>query len=548
MPNSSFDPGLVPSRRPKLTHLDVEYMLATAIRRREMFQAARSRLRSEQFGPAEKEQRIIWAAARDFFEQHGHLANRVTLKVWAASRASRDESCTPQDIESLCARIDALFSVPLDTLEISVALGFLRRFLEDRLTLEMADALQSEDSPSDFFAFLQNVRTRASDISVLTEEGVEETFPENWSIGDDRLEVTSTGLPFLDYYLGGGMAPGEVALLLGAFGSRKSLLGLQLAIEQAQFYYSEWVENGRQGPLKQVYFLSYEDPKQEVRLRTISCAATIPWETVMRGDQSVLSTAQNLKPYERELFAEALAAGQQVGGERERVAAAAMRLNRNFFVVDMSGRDDRHPNRGCGYVEEIRQLLEADLRKPRPDGIPRAVGLVVLDYIKVCVARYIQNHPREKLENTFHYVNKFPYFFKHEVLVPFGASGMLLQQVDAQSQQKLVTNHAQSSEGKSVGENANFCFGLGTPDSAGMQTLSCTKARRVAVSPARILTMHPYCMRLEDVSDRYSYDKASGKIVLKSEFALVDDLDVNDVRAEFPDQGDENYGDIYDDY
>ncbi len=69
------EPRLVSQRRPRLSRVQLDYMLAAAVRRREVFLAARTKLRSEHFGKAEKSHRIVWAAPGSSSRNTGNWRN-----------------------------------------------------------------------------------------------------------------------------------------------------------------------------------------------------------------------------------------------------------------------------------------------------------------------------------------------------------------------------------------------------------------------------------------------------------------------------------------
>lgn len=74
-----------------------------------------------------------------------------------------------------------------------------------------------------------------------------------------------------------------------------------------------------------------------------------------------------------------------------------------------------------------------------------------------------------------------------------------------------------------MGEASNFCFQIGRPNSDGMTTLHCTKARRAERIPTLVMRVNGAYGRVEE-QHTHGYDIPSGQILELSELAMISDV------------------------
>jgi len=500
-------------------------MLCTLIRRREAFEIAKTHLTPAHFTAGEMAMSIVWAAAQDFVREHNELPTEQLLVDGITDRVERDDTADDRVVEELNELLGAAFASPPDFWNVPAALQLLKKFLEDRLAREMGDLLQSTSRTPDVLNLLSEFATRAGVIQSVSTDKSSLPFPQDWSLRRNRLEIIRTGLSFLDFYMNGGYAPGEVNLVLGPYRGGKSTLSVQLAISAAAVLWEQWEVGGREGPVPLVYYVSYEDPLVETRLRALANAAEIPFDTLAAGNPSILSTIGSLHDYERRRWNAQLMAGVRVEGERERLARAITRVNRNVRFIDFSGTDpEKPPQLGTGLQPELYSTISGELLQPRPDGRESRCALVIVDWVGAAVQRYLSRLGSGR-EQMRHYVSEFPLALKNTVLGPLRAAGFVMHQFDSKHQKikpgQLAT-HMDSAEGKQIGASCHFCFNLLAKTDEGLLAFNCSKARRAQEVPPRILQFRGEFAQLVDTDGAYMLDRTSQQIVARREYERVE--------------------------
>jgi len=522
------------SRRPATSEGHLLYILATCLRDQSVFLRARELLQEEHFIPGTEEHNIVWQATKLFYARHGALPSQDELRtealgLLAVAGGEYDEEAIQRIVQQLYA---------FRSLNPRVALGWLKTYLEDRLADRIArDVGQSDLLPEDLISTLRDYEEQAGYLKTLVAEAVSLPFPNDWQVEEDSIPVFSTGVHFLDQYLGGGHAKGEAHVIIGPYGSGKTTLAIQLSACSALLLFDEWEKNGRKGPCPRSYLVLYEDDIRLARLRALSALAEVPF-TTLSAKNPQLSTSSSLKDYEKRMFAELLEAGHPVPGEKERIAIWSERLNRNWRVIDLSGTEGR-VGVGSGLQDEVAAVISADLDAAVAAGQECCVGVVVLDYVLASVRRHMDAKAISK-EHMRHYINEYPLRMKDRVLRPFNCPGWLFHQADSTAQRfspGQIASHMHSAEGKGIGEAANFCFNIGRiQQSDGRFLFSCSKARRVKPQEPCVLGINDQFTRIEE-TEGYRYDPRSGKIVRAVDLGDLEEWD-DDIKANVdPDTG-----------
>lgn len=528
--NKEFQPRrkkAVEHRRPLILD-EIEYMLIAGLRHERAFTTAVAELKPEHFTAGELPHKIVWASALDFYKEHKRRPDRRQLALVAKGKLAGDPDVSDDDAEKTFQLIKMAHAALEVDFDADLGLSFLRKFLAERLADDLRLTIENPALvPTDLYRLAVSFRDRAAAIASVGAKIEAIPFPDDWTLEQAPLEVVPTGIPFIDEPLDGGHAPGEVALYLGCYGSGKSLLAIQLSIAAAGVFWSRWVAEGRKGPLPLSYLVSYEDSKKEIQLRALAHKAQIPFHRLMLGqrDPTQLSTFDNLQPYELARYKDELALGNRVSGERDRLQDAIAILNRNWRILDMTG-SSGESGVGSRLHAEVLGCIRTDLAGGI-NGVEATAGSIVLDYVGAAVKRYM-DAAGESRDNMRHFINEFPYHFKHQILEPLGACGHLFHQMDTKSNATApgkVLSHSDAAEGKGIGENANFCFAVGKATQEGLLVWNNSKARRTKKSAPRILQMDGACMTMRDTGTLYVLDTRSSKIVLASDAGRMADTD-----------------------
>jgi hypothetical protein len=341
---------------------------------------------------------------------------------------------------------------------------------------------------------------------------VRELAPSGWQPKPQKK--FSTGVEFLDKMLGGGQADGEVYGILGAYGSGKTVLGVQIATQTAVAQVMQKNLLAMQGKTyepRHSYLFHYEAGEEEIRVRSWSHLCSIPWTELQEFDMSKLSsTAKGPKPYESDRFKEKIESGTFLG-EQERLKGLSLYEN-YIHLVDMSGPPDS-PKRGTGYVQEIAQILATWTKG-------QSIGVVVIDYAGLCSRRYMNanNLPHDRLR---HLVGNFGDECRRLIASPFSCPVWVMHQLAAAQNKRSPSSkqhHSDAAEAKNFAENLWFSFQMGVPeDVSRCLSMTCTKARRAGIPTPAVLRIDGAFSTMVDASKDFFFDELQGKFVSVTE-------------------------------
>lgn len=302
-----------------------------------------------------------------------------------------------------------------------------------------------------------------------------------------QLDKSSTGIDFLDQMMSGGDAAGEVYVVLGAYGSGKTSLGIQKTFRKALQFQQE-ADQGK--PLRDCHLFAYEATHDELRRRMWSHAAQVSTHSMENFDLATLSRTGHLKPYELELFAPEInehgLAG--VSGEFERLQEVQPLLSRNIFLHDFTGYPLPGKNvpsgLGVGYIGEITRVLTSYAQNGRH------VGEVVIDYAGLCCRRYMMAN-NKRMEEIRYLLVQFADQVRRQIAIPFQCRVWFFHQLSGSANARTFgarIDATDSAECKSIGENVDFAFVIGPRhlETECMQ-LFCYKGRRSRLPPAPVL-------------------------------------------------------------
>lgn len=502
-------------RRPALTRRERETMLTILVRRLRAFDAARDSLTADSFTENDAILQIIWGEVCDYYDEHGQLPNRLSLLTVVRSHIDQDIlDLEDDDRGRLLKMIDRIYDWKLRDLDASLGVKLAKQFLEDRLSDKVKEAADSDDTP-DIEALLSSYQEDFSRIDVLATTNSEVTaYPVDWEPGP--LQKKRTNLVYLDYYMNGGHAPGEIYCIMGPWGSCKTTMGIQLSIEAATSCRMEWEQRNRQGKIGLSYFFTYEEPLDpNIRIRGLSYAARINRTHLENiAGWHKLSRWPKLHDYEKHFYPEAQKRGIQLPGEYDRFLAARKWLNTNWVPVDMSGADPEHQLRGTGLHKEMANYIHNDLRRR---GKNYYVACVVLDHARAMVDRHIEDMKIDVAEFR-HILGRLPGNLRKSIAYPFKCPVWMLHQLNADENARAAgkaTKQTGASEARNIPEKCDFTFNIGKQTTEGLCVLSCQKSRRNKLQSDIIIRVDGALSRVLGADD-HTIDPTQG-IVLRSE-------------------------------
>jgi hypothetical protein len=475
-------------------------------------------LRPERFNiGTEAHYNILWNSAIDIYDKQGVEAFSnpdyayAVMEIEILSRVrSRPDVLNTEFFDRLVSRSEKnpgllmwLFTQVKDS-ELNIDWGkeLLSNF---RLEREVSDVVASlvSSAAGKTIINLPDVLTKLSEHQIAIQSQVTERAvsgaPEGWT--PKPMKKFKTGITFLDRFLKGGHAKGEAYGVLGAYGSGKTILAVQIAYAGARYEQSLVTLDPEYHP-KDWFLFSFEATSDECLQRLWSMACTINHHKIEEFDWSKLTTAANgvdsLEPYERRYFS-AFHKQNIILGEKERLEREMPFFNVNFWVHDMTGTGD-NPKKGTGYINEIISLIKIEIAElSRRDGWQHEVGGVVIDYAGLCAKRHILDHGID-LNHIRHYVGDFGYKCKTGIAVPFKCPVWIFHQLDTKSNKKSMktaVHHADAAEAKNFGENMVFCFQLRSKDiNTNTLYMDCTKARRGEVGRSPLLLIEGEFFRI----------------------------------------------------
>jgi len=501
-------------------------MLAHIILLPDLFLVARGLISSDLFMPSDEAvERLAWETAIILTDQFNSpdVLTRDIAKVWnmmevtaSAHAAAHPKDFTAQTVADAFSRDPDnpglffwLFK-PETRAELDAEFGnkLMARFLRERKVMDtLLNVITSAQGAiiNNLSSIMGEVAADEAQINQLNYDPVESGAPEGWM--PKPLGKYPTGIDFLDPFLNGGHAPRETYGVLGAFGSGKTTLAIELVAYSGLYQQeleSQVKKKQRENPGENIpdylpgdcYMFHYECGGDEIKTRLWSLVAEISRNSLEEFDYSKLSSTGSLKKYELERWSETIQKNGilSVLGEKERLLEAQRKIRRNMWFVDMSGVPN-NPKQGTGYVPEISDIIarhqmklnrlardEALKNGKNPDLVPKHhVSVVVIDYAGLCCRRHLRanNLPDQKLR---HLVSEFGDQCRIHIADRFNTPVWIMHQLSGEANKRTHATkqvHADAAESKGFAENLWFCFTLGTKDEThNVLYFNCSKARR----------------------------------------------------------------------
>jgi len=349
------------------------------------------------------------------------------------------------------------------------------------------------------------------------------TMGPNWS-KHRPMDIRSTGLGFLDRYMGGGAAAGEAYGFMAPYGTCKTTVAVMLWSCAAQQCYEDTLSENWDGRKGLSVLVTYEAPlAPEILHRLVMYSAQVSRYSLERmgmdGIDALGDDPDNPLPYEKERFKQQLT-DVVFKTEKQRVAEIEPWVNAHTLCLDFSGSDPEHPTAGSGGIPEIVQRIRQELRLRGPEYYVRNV---IVDYLGLMVDRDLAIKNAKKQAEDHKTYQQAGEQVVHQISKFFNCHTWLMHQLSGQANAKLsataTMHHTDAKGSKSFAENLNFAFVVGNLNIDGLGQITCTKHRRYRKLPATIIKVDGE-FNLVLSPDNYQIDNR-GNIVDKATASLV---------------------------
>lgn len=499
-------------RRASISERQKHFMLAACIRNKSIFETVGRRLSYGNFiQTGDISLALVWSCILEWVQTFDALPNRSELITQLESRLEQEPNLlTDSEIESLNDFLSLAYAIPDEDLRAEVAAEYAKQFLEDLLQRNISQKLQG-DVLMELPKILERAADEAADISSMKTGAVELPFPTDWR-NIKPLNKTSTGISFLDYFMNGGDAPGEVYGFCGPYSSCKTTLGIQIAVAKARQKQIDHFSQNKTGIPPIAYVFVWEDGKDQIMHRTLSHAAYVDRSLIEDNAWDLLSTSYNLKPEELSRYANELARGVKVPGECERIDAAVRELNINYRIIDFSGSVKEYRNAATELADGVASVIHSDQAH---NGNP-GVAVVIVDYAKAAADAHISRKGLDPATSMRHIIGNFPLRLKNKVAVPFNCPVWVMHQLGTKAQSMspgFEPGMTDMAEARNFFENCAFGFTVGTKTKGNLCVLSNPKQRRAEVKRSKVLYIDGKYSRVVDTNGVYTIDKKSNRIV-----------------------------------
>lgn len=437
---------------------------------------------------------ITWNTILQYYHHHNMLPDSVTLRVEleaARNQQAPDEQIPTDEFINAFIEFHNSYEPNIET-----AHRYLEIWLNSRKVLPKIESAARENIlrlPEILDDAIREVQGYVARQTELTD------IFQQFESSSGAANVIPCGLSFVDELIGGGIGEKEVAVLLGATGSGKTTLSVQMLCSAARYHYYQ------QQPKKMVIF-SYEDNARRIINRAIAYSAQIPLKRLRSlTSLSQLSDAHNPQPYE---LAEFTGENASLIGEKERLEAVQCWLQ-NFCVADFSTSSSNR-TAGCQGVPEIVSYLE-NLNSP--------IGLVVVDWAGIMVRRYLEANGKERdiQAASIRRLQALCDDLYRHVASRFNCGVVLVHQLSGEANKRPPTamfTHADAEGCRTIAVTAWHAFVLGTKDAqTNVIAFRCTKTRSDKSHDYRLLYLDGEYARLVDRTRDFFIDSASKKIV-----------------------------------
>lgn len=504
-------------RKARLTTQQLDYCMLHILRNSELFSYARQHLKAMDFSlVTEARYALLWAAALATAERSNGILPEpgaelaVAMDLTSKIDNSAGGEFTPEAAESSIDLLAWIFGFELDQLnpayyKIMVQDLIVERTIIGAMSRDMTLA-RDIGRPVDILKSLENYNQKLQSVLLDHSKVGQTAFPAN--IRPKKLGKFSTGELFMDSYMNGGQAPGEVYVILGPTGLGKTTMAVMLTVSTARVWNGAFLKGVIPAP-KISCFFTWEQDLERLRHRFWAFAAKIDSSRLelFADEATELSTRGHLEAYELLEFADQIRADggpDRFEGEYERLQGAVQELGDCVSIFDFSGAAE-NPRLGEGGLDEVAAVLHG-MQKEGKD-----IGVVVLDYANAAVRRMLAAKGEDP-SNMRHYLANFCNECRSKIAIPFKCPVWVLNQLNTESNRKAPTaeqHHSYASECGNFAENAWFAFVFSTKDKVNNTCrLYCSKERRAKGDlPPVILKIEGNFCRMRDVSATYAVNE-----------------------------------------
>lgn len=535
-------------RYPLLTQPQKELMFALTLRDPVLLRYAVNEVQRWHFTERDQYLLAVWQQVASHYAEFEQPIPRKTLYTeLKAVLDSEQLDLTGADIRTLEAFLKMAYRLSEQELadNAHTAQQYLRRFLSEALQTQVRERLGSEGAVQLLPELLDDMAGQARRYDAAGVTGAPLPFDGMRRANDLRLDKTSSGIGFLDIFLNGGQANGEVYGFCAPYGVCKTLLACQLAVHRVQLELEPLGEPpdindkeayaayaAKASRTKRVYLITFEEPRKSIQTRLLACAGRIDKDVVESGDNSKFSSTlhRNFKPYEMGIIKAAIAAGRKPPGEINRYHDARRQLSFNLRHLDFTGAEPTYAGLAGELAQGIRTAIENDQRY---NGFP-GVSMVLIDYAGAAADRYLEARNLSAAENLRHILGKFPLRVKTNVAIPFNCPVWAFHQLGTGANSMSpgrAPKKTDTAEAKNYNENTDFGFAVGEKTNDGYAVFTCTKGRRAGSNHDCVIRIDGRLGRIEPAA---SYIVHNDKIVPKSTFAAVHEAEVPEAGKKRP--------------
>jgi len=485
-------------QRSRLTVREYRQVLKALCNSPELFEVFREQLEVSHFGSLETYQ-LIYRVLLNFHTKHDELPTPELMWVEVeALLESMPEHFSTEELEDL----EDFLNNDCDGHSIDEAMhrwasSKIKQLIEESVLRDMVAKATSDVVPASLPDMLEGWEEKLTTLESLGyAESSTQTYQPEW----DRvagLNLRSTGLSFIDDFLAGGHCPGEVYGILAPYGTCKTTLAAMLCCNEARNAQASRLAAADTGSNRMglSVLVSYEAPKSpELQHRFLMYMGQIQRASLAAMDatgiQSLSGDTDRPLQYEQKRFAQQISDGM-FRTERDRVLEVVSVMNDHSLVLDMTGSDAAFLRAGGGGLKEIASRLKTELsHRSRDSTYDYYIENIVIDYVGAMVKRHLA-FLGDDSSDLRHRITEAPLMAANLLAKPFKCPVWLVHQLSGQANASFKPgarlHHTDSAESKSFAENLDFAFVIGNLNEKNQGQISCTKHRRAASRPARVI-------------------------------------------------------------
>lgn len=487
----------------RLSGAQLRLFVAIMLQNQSIFDTAKQHLTVEHFTELEESYRLLYRIILDYSQVNGGLPPYAELTAEIETLLEEDNEVISEDgrleLEDFLAYAydaETFTGCPVDSAKSEkFAMKVVQKLIARKLHRSVS-AEATNVSIDELPMFAQMLQQSIEQLKyVNSARKIDMSFNEDWDKHNPKL-ISTTGLGFLDKYLGGGTAQSEAYGLMAPYGTCKTTLGVMLWCTTATKCYADYLESPEPEEDRKIglsVLVTYEAAKApEILHRAAMYSAGISRNSLDRMGLDGLSALSddplNPLPYEKIKFADEIKHGTFVP-ERQRIQKLIPILNKHTLCFDFSGADEAFPTAGNGGVDEIIRRLNFQLKARGEDKY--YVKNVIIDYLGIMVDRDTSPKDKTKSKEDHKIYQMAVQEIVNKICKPFKCHAWILHQLSGSANAMLsptkTLHHTDAKGSKSFAENLDFCFVIGNLNNDAMGQIACTKYRRFRKLPGSVI-------------------------------------------------------------